>query len=399
MKYTIQIVMLFLLSSCQAQTPPNNWKIANDKNTEGTTYLHQNNDQSMIRVLSVKEIESNSSSKIDADGRSSEAEQLEFALSVLWVDIDESRVEKNNKNTVLTGNGYTENGEADFAITFQGTGKDRKVVLLLTPPGKIAEAGGVQAITTPTFSSTVATTPEAVKPKISKKKNSQKTKISMTADGPYPIPYVIKTKEKTYWKDWSYKDRLHATAREGDPGAPRFGLEVINAASVGKMNSAIDKVIKMNNIKNASYGALERIEISTKLLGNTLHATIGKSNLAGKDAVLFIRVGRKKDSPDYHVFFMEIPKKTYREWGGIASILLATEIIPSLKSIPDDRKRQIANANPKQQIAIYESAYTKIMMQYYKGIMMTQSQTLLQMQELNYDLLFGDDITNPGIGN
>ncbi len=143
----------------------------------------------------------------------------------------------------------------------------------------------------------------------------------------------------------------------------------------------------------------KKIEISTKLLGNTLYATIGKSKLAGKDAVLFLRVGRTKGSPDYHVFFMEIPQKTYREWGGIACILLATEIIPSLKSIPDDRKRQIANATPKQQIAIYESAYTKIMMQYYKGIMMTQSQTLLQMQELNYDLLFGDNITNPGIGN
>ncbi len=260
MKYTAQLILLFILTGCQAQAPSNDWKIANDKNTEGTTYLHQTNEQCMIRVLSVAEIETSSSNKLDADGRSSETAQLEFALSVLWVDIDESRVEENNGHTVLTGNGFTENGEADFAITFQEIDKNRKVVLLLTPPGKFSEVGGIQAITNPTFSSAVAASNPTgtTKTKTSKKSNNQKTKATIASGGPYPIPYVIKTKGKTYWKDWSYQDRLHATAREGDPGAPRFGLEVINAASVGKMNAAIDKVIKINNIKDAAYGALEK---------------------------------------------------------------------------------------------------------------------------------------------
>ena len=177
MKYNVSFIVLFLLSSCQAQTPSSDWKIANDKNSEGTTYLHQTNEEFMIRVLSVAEIESSASSKIDADSRSSEVAQLEFALSVLWVDIDESTVEKNNGHTVLTGNGYTENGEADFAITFQKTGKDRDIVLLLTPSGKFAQAGGIQAITNSSFSSTLATDTKVVKPKTSKKKIVRKLNL------------------------------------------------------------------------------------------------------------------------------------------------------------------------------------------------------------------------------
>jgi len=70
-----------------------------------------------------------------------------------------------------------------------------------------------------------------------------------------------------------------------------------------------------------------------------------------------------------------------------------------MNSIPQERKQQIAKATPKQQMKIYEAAYSSLMKQYYMGIMMTQSQALLRMQELNYDLLLGGDITDPNIGN
>ena len=90
--------------------------------------------------------------------------------------------------------------------------------------------------------------------------------------------------------------------------------------------------------------------------------------------------------------------EVYQKWGGIASILVSEGIVNNTNSF-GNKLGQVAQAGPRQQVKVYEVAYSKIMYQLAKGIMMAQASTTMQMMELNYDLLLGGDITDPFIAN
>jgi len=394
-KLFLKLLILLLLISCKGESQSGNWKLDANSKLAGTTYRYSGK-ESVARVLSISELEKLAYRKIDDNGRVSYKEQLEFALSVLAIDVDEMKVNENDKIPILSGSGYSEKGEVKYSITYQEE-KNKNIILVITLEKDFNTTKELDFLRKNNFEvATIRTKDHQLKTK----KETQNFRKELS-EKTYPLPYGIKNKEgKVYWKGWTYQDDLHARAGdESDPEAPKFAMEVIKVAEVGSKRAAINKALEINNINAVSYEKLERMDISKEMLGNDMFFAIGKSKLAGKDAVLFLRIEKAKNKTDYYVLVMEIPKKTYIRWGGIASILLATQVIKSMDSIPKKRKQQIANATPKQQMKIYEAAYNSLMQQYYMGIMITQSQTLLRMQELNYDLLLGGDITDPIIGN
>lgn len=390
-KLFLNLLFLLLLISCKSKSQSNNWKLDSTSTLEGTTYRY-NTKQSMARVLSLQELEKLAFRKIDNNGRDSYEQQLEFALSVLAIDVDKMKVDNNDVIPILSGSGYSADGEVKYAITYQEE-EFKNIILVITFEEEFDIIKELNALKKNDLA--------FQKTQSNQKKNNTQPLRKESSQKKYPIPYGVKNKEgKIYWKGWIYKDDLHAKAgNESDPEAPKFAMEVIKVSQVKSKRAAIDRTLKMNNINSISYEKLEQMDISKQMLGNDMFFTIGKSKLAGKEAILFIRIEKVKNKTDYYVLVMEVPKKTYIEWGGISSILLATQVIKSMNSIPKERKQQIANATPKQQMKIYEAAYSSLMKQYYMGIMMTQSQALLRMQELNYDLILGGDITDPIIGN
>jgi len=374
---------------CQSQTASDQWISTPAPNTSGKLFTHKNISESTLRILTEAELKEEGSDDLNLDLKSASITQLEDILSILWVDVNESsNLNASTKNPAIIGTGEGENGSIDFAITYK-TYEGNKVVALVTTPLNVLEKnGGIQLL-------------EVLPNKgINKQPQPIATQKSPAKLADYPLPTGKKNAAgKMHWTGWTYSDDAHAVARKNDPAAPRMAMEIIKNSSGNYYKQAIQEALRINQVKGPSYLSLEPVEVGKTMVGTDMYITMGHSMRGGHKAVLFIRVYKQKNKSDYNVLLMEIPEATYNQWGGIASILLATQVIKSLDGIPKDRMNQIANASPKQQIAFYEASYTSVMTALYQGIMMTQSQTLLQMQELNYDLLFGNDITDPGIGN
>jgi len=151
-------------------------------------------------------------------------------------------------------------------------------------------------------------------------------------------------------------------------------------------------------VKQADYLSLTRMKASKELLGSDHFVTVGQSSLNGQKAHLFISSSKAKGGDVYRVAVRETPVNVYQKWGGIASILVSEGIITNTNSFGNNLNK-VASTGPRQQVAVYEAAFTKIMYQLAKGIMMTQAATTMRMTELNYDLLLGGDITDPFIGH
>ncbi len=96
---------------------------------------------------------------------------------------------------------------------------------------------------------------------------------------------------------------------------------------------------------------------------------------------------------------MEVPLETYRQWGGIAHLLALRDIIPSVASMPADERDRVSRADGEAQTAVFEAALNAQFLGLSAQMRASQASTLLRMQELNYDMLLGDDITSPGIAD
>ncbi len=191
-------------------------------------------------------------------------------------------------------------------------------------------------------------------------------------------------------------DGLYANA--DDPGSPRLFSLHVSSDKASSTKQAIDYMLRQRGVKSFKYLPLTKMDVSKKLLGSDHFVTVGQSILNGRKAQLFISSSRAKGSDVYRILVRETPVKVYEKWGGIASILLSEGIINSTDTF-GDKLKDVAKAGPRQQVKVYELAYTKIMNQLAQGIMMAQASTTMRMMELNYDLILGGDISDPFIGN
>ncbi|MFK8162950.1 MAG: alginate lyase family protein [Lewinella sp.] len=86
---------------------------------------------------------------------------------------------------------------------------------------------------------------------------------------------------------------------------------------------------------------------------------------------LFISSSKAKGGDVYRVAVRETPMNVYQKWGGIASILVSEGIITNTNSFGNNLNK-VASTGPRQQVAVYEAASTKIMYQLAKGIILPE---------------------------
>ena len=80
-------------------------------------------------------------------------------------------------------------------------------------------------------------------------------------------------------------------------------------------------------------------------------------------------------------------------------MLVATKVVDNADMRNTALLEEIGNTSLEEQIIIFERAYTANMQNLYLAYIATQTGITQAMTELNYDLLFGNDIGTPFLGD
>lgn len=199
---------------------------------------------------------------------------------------------------------------------------------------------------------------------------------------------------------WAKRDGLTRNMKGGDKTSPVFHQGTTGPKyDVRSHKQAILNLSKYTGTKFAGDVTLEKLEPWAKFDGRDSRIGLAKTTIGGKPGVLFALVVQMKGSSDYAIWAVDMPETTYREWGGAIRMLALRGVIDSADIFPQDMHRQIAAQPHAEQLAFYEAALDKLYDKLSAQAVLSQSQVILRMQELNYDLLFGNDITSPFIGD
>ena len=206
--------------------------------------------------------------------------------------------------------------------------------------------------------------------------------------GNYPAPTA-----KEEFLAWP-SDGFWQVQVKGDDSAPRVATRSYNGTQANP-STAFRSFIKDSGLKVKGATCLEALESYKRLDGRDVRILLTETRMNGKPAVAFVLYAKGKGSTSSKIRVMEVPAKTYVAWGGVAGMLKLRGVIPSPNVFPKAERRRIARAPLSEQTAFYEAVLDKFYMENALALMMTQAQTTAMMTELNYDLLFGNDIT-PG---
>ncbi|BDP42458.1 hypothetical protein DAETH_24270 [Deinococcus aetherius] len=207
----------------------------------------------------------------------------------------------------------------------------------------------------------------------------------------YPAPTSPDELER--WKPFGPGTASWLTQVPGDPCSPRVRL--ISSEEV----SARAAVLDLARTKRVTFAGtpqitLEPLEAWRGFDGQDRRVGLIATRLCGQPGVLFVQTQRQKDGTHY-VVGREMTRATYEAWGGVARMMVLDESVPSVNVFPAQRRQQIVTAPLPRQVALYEAALDKL----YSNIagamtMMAQAEVTRMMTQLNYNLLFGNDITN-----
>lgn len=189
--------------------------------------------------------------------------------------------------------------------------------------------------------------------------------------------------------------------RPGDPSSPRFVIATTGPKyNVYSFDAAITDFEKDLKVTFAQRPKLEPLESWKNFDGTDMRLALVPTRYGNIDGVFFFVIAKKPNNKEYILNGMEMTDATFRQWGGIARMLVLQEGLQSPELYPKERREAIANAPLPRQVAIYEASLNALYANLAGQMMaMSQAQVLLRMRELNYDLLLGKNITNPNIGN
>lgn len=383
--YILLLPCLLLFSSCNAQsTPVSDWKKGPDQSV-GELYGHKTAEGVALIVLSYAELSKTSAGPFP--GKGTPAEQLARVYNLMKLD---ARIDRNQR----AGTAFVEWGEAvlgenrnSFVARMQPE-NGGKVFMVVCTPDQFEAIGGEKALFTDPLAAPAQgqDTNRAATNQVANTTPFTKT---------YPPLLVKRDRRGTELSNnWVSGPEAGLYARANDGDAPRLFRLNVAGDQTSSTRKAIDYALRAKGVRSPRYLELTRMKVSKELLGSDHFITVGQSVLNGRKAHLFISSSKAKGTDVYRVSFRETPATVYEQWGGIASILASEGIINKTDAF-GNKLRQVAKAGPRQQVKVYEAAYTKIMYQLAKGIMMAQAATTMRMTELNYDLLLGGDITNP----
>ncbi|WP_126174574.1 hypothetical protein [Altericroceibacterium xinjiangense] len=220
--------------------------------------------------------------------------------------------------------------------------------------------------------------------------------VAALAQTPYAAPSGVA--EMDGWKSvehWRSPD--HA-----DPQAPRYISVALDPSDARDWNGLKKWITEVQGLNPAAPLQLEPLEVWKQVDGSDRRMTIAGTTRGGKPHVAFLMAKREDGSPyTFRLVGLEVPRSTYEKWGGVAFPLMMREIIPSVDAFPAKERAAVARASYPRQVAVFEAALNRHTEVLAAGLVaqMGQAQTLLRMQELNYDLLLGGDTTSPTIAD
>lgn len=205
--------------------------------------------------------------------------------------------------------------------------------------------------------------------------------------GRYPAPTP-----KEEFREWPIQGEWGVQV-PNDSASPRVATRSFNA-NMGT-SAALRAFAKETGLKIRGSMTLEPLESYKSLDGRDVRILFTETRLNNAPGVAFVFYARGKGNTKASLRVMEMPKRVFQKWGGAAGMLYMRRIVPSPDVFPAKERQRIARAPLDRQTQFYESVLDKFYRENVMAMMMTQAQTTAMMMELNYDLLFGNDIT-PG---
>lgn len=273
----------------------------------------------------------------------------------------------------------------------RGEGADRSYVVFLAGEEDFATLGGAafldQAWTSGATPATKAPTIASLKPKPPKAAANPPAEKQTRYEAPLSYDDV---------KAWP-EDGLWRRLAPADAASPRHRIGVMTKESAKSHATALRDFAKGAGVDITGSVKLEPLESWAGYDGRDVRILLTETRFAGGDGVLFLFLSRGKGNSHISVFAVEMTAATYRDWTAVARMLVLRGVIKSVDVYPPKRLEQIVAAPLREQMALYEATLDKLYRVLVIGMMQTQTQTLMMMQELNYDLLFGNDIGTPGL--
>ncbi len=183
--------------------------------------------------------------------------------------------------------------------------------------------------------------------------------------------------------------------RPGDPTSPRAVSAVTGPDfDVYDHDAAVQDLVKDTGIDFVRPPRLEPSEAWRGVDGRDLRFTFAESRLGGQPAVVFLIISQKAGSDQFGIFAVETTRATFEAWGGAPRMMQVRGLIPTIDVFPAERRSQVARASLPQQVALYEAALDKLFLDLQTSAAMgAQARLLHGMRQLNYDLLFDEDIS------
>ncbi len=378
------ILAIALGAACAEATPPSGWQpVAN--NDVGDVYAGPNG--AIMRTATRAELQEGCSCTLDIGANGWGEDALLQALSVMWIDVADHQITGSGAEAAMRGNGMTENGEVAFALAASG---DQLKVLLAPSERGLSQAKALLAADWTAGSQRAASAQTAARPAQQETRRTAaaggKTRV---APGQYQPPPSLNLS-----KVWTKTGQWWLVQKPGDATSPRFAVGQTGPKfDVRSHDRAIGAIEEYFKVQFTARPKLEKLESWQKLDGSDFRIAFAPTNLGGAEGVAFIMIKQPRGRDVYQMNVLEMPRQSFVEWGGAARMMVLRGLMPSMEVFPKSERDRIARGSMASQTAFYEAAADKyFQMQAARTMAMTQTNLLLGMQELNYDLLFGNDI-------
>lgn len=314
--------------------------------------------------------------------------QLEYALSILALSLSWNET---FDGQVLSGLAQGADGPYSFKIQFTPKREAVTVALLASDQnGRVLE--GAEAETRRAAIGRSGNVSQA---------NKVSTSRATSRAAQYLPPETVAQMDR-----WPSSGKLTKALRPNDPLSPRYYL-VQTGPKYGVYNfeTAIQKLPTVSNLKLKGRPVVEKLEAWETYDGSSAAIVIQQTQMENQDGVIVLFMTnlfmtKKKGQNDIIYLGYEVTEDTYLAWGGITRMMKLRRVIPSIDAFPKAMRDRISRAPFKQQTKLYEAGLNKVLENGAASMYaMSQAQTLMRMQELNYDLLLGGDITSPMISD
>ncbi|MEL7199711.1 MAG: hypothetical protein AAGL10_15480 [Pseudomonadota bacterium] len=377
----LAVTAISLTASGSAQAaPPSGWQAVSN-NDVGDVFSGPNG--STMRVASRAELEAGCSCSLPIEGQAWGEDALLEALAIMWVDVDQHQMRGTGTRTTMRGTGMNEDGDVVFAARAVG---DAVHVLLARNAAGLTKS---DALLSANWGTSGARSARSVATAAAQPTRPAAPRATSAKVGRYSPPANLSVAGK-----WPKKGQWWATQKPNDPASPRFASGQTGPKyDVTSFAGTVGAMEKYFGVKFKASPKYEKIEAWQSLDGSDFRIAFAPTDLNGVDGVAFILVKKARGSDLFQMNVFEMPRQTFVEWGGAARMIVIRGLLPSMDVFPKAERSRIARGSLSSQTAFYEAAATKFFeMKSAQTYAMTQTNLLLGMQELNYDLLFGNDI-------